>query len=226
MSRQTIVEIAAGQIGNPDTDVIWRDVLATKDYQPKITKAWCGAFALRCLHQAGVALAIKWKWGLGFLEVNRLPKVKHPEPGDIAYYDQPFQHHAIVERVDGDTLHTIDGNQGPGLDRLTGKLGTTVRRVQRPLTKGIYYSIAGLLPKTEPAPPPVASTAEVQHALNSALAASSGSPSLAPLNGRLLVVGGELNEETAAALRWFQTDRGLPVTGVADSATLTALGLQ
>ncbi len=75
---------------------------------------WCGAFALRCLHEAHVALSVKWEFGpphYGFL--YRLPTTHAPEPGDIAYLDKPWQHHAIVTGVDGDTVHTIDGNQGP-----------------------------------------------------------------------------------------------------------------
>lgn len=223
MSRQDIIDTAAKRIGNPSTDDIWRGVLKPSDYQPGITKAWCGAFALDCLHGAGVALDVMWIFGKGFL--GRLPITKDPQPGDIAYYDKPYQHHAIVESVDGGTLHTIDGNQGHGFDPLTGKAGTTCRRVHRPVSHGVYYSIAPWLPKTEPAPPPGPSIAEVQHALNTAMAGSTGSPSLAPLNGRLLVVNGELDEPTKAALNWFQAYKALPFTGQIDSATVEALGL-
>lgn len=80
-------------------------------------KAWCGAFALWALHQAGLGLDLRWRFESttdkrsGFLYA--LAKTKAPKPGDIAYLDQPWQHHAIVSAVDGDTVHTIDGNQGP-----------------------------------------------------------------------------------------------------------------
>jgi hypothetical protein len=225
MSRQGVVDAAIRHIGNPDTDAIWKEALAPKDYQPGITKAWCGATALTCLHEAGLAQNVFWIWGLGFLEVNHLPKVKLPEPGDIAYYDKPYQHHAIVESVDGDTLHTIDGNQGHGFDQLTGKAGTTCRRVHRPISHGVYYSIAPWLPKTEPAPPPGPSVAEVQHRLNESIAKSKGDPLLAPLNGHLLVVNGELDTPTIAALRWLQSYCDKPITGEIDEATLQVLGL-
>lgn len=82
--------------------------------------AWCGAFALRCLHEAQLALAVKWAFGpphFGFLYL--LEQTKTPEPGDIAYLDAPFQHHAIVTDVEGDTVHTIDGNQGPSAPIMT-----------------------------------------------------------------------------------------------------------
>lgn len=93
----------------------WRDVLpppyaAGVSFPPQ----WCGAFALWCLHQAGIGLDLRWMFGpphYGFLW--SLTQTDTPEPGDIAYLDKPFQHHAIVVSVEGDTIHTIDGNQGP-----------------------------------------------------------------------------------------------------------------
>lgn len=210
--RQDVVSKAAELIGNPDTDPIWKDVLSPHDYQPHIRLAWCGAFALNRLHAAGLGQDVKWIFGKGFL--GRLPKTDRPQPGDIAYFDKPYQHHAIVESVDGETLHTIDGNQGHGPDHLLGTdQGTTVRRVQRHLSAGAYYSIAPWLHDTEPAPPP--SIAEVQHALNIAM----------PPGNTLLVVDGELSPETRTALYWFQRLKGLPITGEIDAATLGGLGL-
>lgn len=81
----------------------------TQKYPPE----WCGAFALHCLHEAHLGLSIKWAFGpphFGFL--YRLHTTKTPQPGDIAYLDAPFQHHAVVTEVEGDIVHTIDGNQG------------------------------------------------------------------------------------------------------------------
>lgn len=94
-------------------EVYWADVLhqaPTAQHPPE----WCGAFALWCLHQAGLGLLLRWLFGpphFGFLW--NLEATKSPKPGDIAYLDKPFQHHAIVVEVSGDTVHTIDGNQGP-----------------------------------------------------------------------------------------------------------------
>ncbi len=93
--------------------VYWADVLHQAPTAPHPPE-WCGAFALWCLHQAGLGLLLRWLFGpphFGFLW--NLPVTKSPKPGDIAYLDKPFEHHAIVVEVVGDTVHTIDGNQGP-----------------------------------------------------------------------------------------------------------------
>lgn len=74
---------------------------------------WCGAFALWCLRQALPALRVYWAFGppsYGFL--FRLEQTHAPEPGDIAYLDKPFQHHAVVTSVENGVVYTIDGNQG------------------------------------------------------------------------------------------------------------------
>jgi Putative peptidoglycan binding domain/CHAP domain len=108
--RDKIVEIAKTQLGAQDPDKYWAVV------QPALVnsdKAWCGGFALWALHKAGVAKDIIWQIGKGFTAINGLPTTKNPKPGDIAYLDQPFQHHAIVESFDPitKTVKTIDGNQ-------------------------------------------------------------------------------------------------------------------
>ena len=100
---------------------LWDDVLehasprtASGTRILKYPPDWCGAFALHCLHEAELAKSVKWTFGpphYGFL--YRLHTTTTPEPGDIAYLDKPWQHHAIVTDVEGDTVHTIDGNQGP-----------------------------------------------------------------------------------------------------------------
>lgn len=93
----------------------WADVLAQAVTAPH-PPHWCGAFALWNLHQAGLGLHQRWKFGppnYGFLyALHQLGAHALPEPGDIAYFDQPYQHHAVVEFVEGDLVHTIDGNQG------------------------------------------------------------------------------------------------------------------
>lgn len=113
--RQKIVRIAKTQLGEQDPSKYWKvvapDLVGT-------TAAWCGGFALWALKQAGLLANLDWTVGKGFLfKANNgksLPTTHDPKPGDIVYFDAPFQHHAIVESIDGDTLHTIDGNQSPG----------------------------------------------------------------------------------------------------------------
>jgi hypothetical protein len=132
--RIRVVKVAASQLGVQDPDKYWALV------NPGLVnsgKAWCGGFALWALKQAGLAPDAVWhtnanKEGYGFAEVYRLPKTKNPLPGDIAYYDQPYQHHAIVTANDGQTVSTIDGNQA----------GNTVDVRTRPLSSATaYYSI-------------------------------------------------------------------------------------
>jgi hypothetical protein len=64
------------------------------------------------LHRAGLALDEQWTIGKGFILVgpHKLSTTQTPKPGDLIYIDQPFQHQGIVRFVDGDRIHTIDGN--------------------------------------------------------------------------------------------------------------------
>jgi hypothetical protein len=91
--------------------------------------------------------ARKWITGKGFLYVDSsgastlrpyLPMVKTPAMGDIAYFDKPFQHYALVEEVDGDTVHLIAGNT-PNV----GRQKTTISS-----GKAVFFSVAPLLPST------------------------------------------------------------------------------
>lgn len=115
----------------------WADVLHQAATAPH-PKEWCGAFALWCLHQAGIGLELRWVFGpphFGFL--YNLPTTKAPKPGDIAYLDKPWQHHAIVVETVGDVVHTIDGNQGAA---------NPVSTHEAPLTHWTaFYSIESLL---------------------------------------------------------------------------------
>jgi hypothetical protein len=109
--RSEILDIARAELDNTDPARYWLDVLDPPVAKPRDAKkrplSWCGAFALWCLRKAG-ATAWKWQVGKGFLW--RLKRTYLPQPGDIAYIHQPYQHHAIVEQVDGPNVTTIDGN--------------------------------------------------------------------------------------------------------------------
>ncbi len=113
------LEAFAGRVRRNDQDGIevrirayWGDVLHQPDAAPH-PREWCGAFALWCLHQAGLGKSLRWVFGppqYGFL--YNLPTTAQPKPGDVAYLDRPWQHHAIVVSADGGSVVTIDGNQG------------------------------------------------------------------------------------------------------------------
>lgn len=224
MSRQAILDAASAEVGPFDqhkVDGYWKDVLSPGQYQPGIKLAWCGAFALRNLHAAGLALDKHWRFGSGFLLVppHTLSPTKTPLPGDIGYQGSPFQHHFIIESVDGNLVHSIDGNQ-PDVRRKT--------RVISPAL--VFYSIQPLLAlagdpdsDTNPGIGIIHRTtpAEVQHAINSLAMAHPG-----PTTPAMLTVDGIIGPKSTAALVWAQGILGVvPVTGLPDDVTCHALGL-
>jgi hypothetical protein len=103
--RAAVVYAAEQEIGPGDIPKYWASCGIEEPYPIH----WCGAFCVWALHEAGLALDVKWIIGKGFASV--LPIVTIPSPGDIVYIDQPWQHHAICESCIGDIVYTIDGNQ-------------------------------------------------------------------------------------------------------------------
>lgn len=109
--------------------------------------AWCQIFWLWCLRECGLT-DLTWSgvarrgWVAGWL-----PTTRDPQPGDMAYDDQPFQHGAVVVSVtdDGRSVTTIDGNS-------TG--GVVVRRVRPRAEWTAFYSLAPLLGAERPAESP------------------------------------------------------------------------
>lgn len=131
MQRQAILDRASTMIGSPDPDMFWAEVLPGYRQGGQKGLAWCGAFALWALRPVTSRM---WKLGYGFLNVPpALPHIEVPLMADVAYFDRPFQHHAIVERIDGECLITVDGNQGPP---------STVRRKVRKLVPTDYVQRA------------------------------------------------------------------------------------
>lgn len=224
MTRAAVVDWALSQVG-PDTHekrvAYWTSALGRPVTFGEIEKlAWCGGFALCALHEAGLGLDVHWAIGKGFLlqPPHPLPTVKIPLPGDIGYQGSPFQHHFIVEAVDGSLVHSVDGNQ------------PDVRRKTRALSPSLtFYSIHPLLiaagaPFELPAPGSDVrhwtGPAEVQHALNSLMLAH-------PLDHSfgLLTVDGIIGPKSTEALKWAQRLLKVTVTGLPDDATSRALGL-
>lgn len=141
--RNRIVAQALSQLGATDPSPYWLDAFGSV---PSSKLAWCGVFALWVLRMVGLTTR-KWVTGKGFLYVDDaghstakpyLPIVKTPAMGDVAYFDKPFQHYALVEEVDGDTVHLIAGNT-PNVGRQTTTLSSG---------KAVFFSVAPLLPST------------------------------------------------------------------------------
>lgn len=132
--RQAVIAAARAELGHVGGDKYFAE--EHPDYLGK-SKDWCGIFALRSLHQAGLALDRHWIDGKGFIltGVHPLPPTTNPKPGDLIYIDQPFQHEGIVESIDGDMVHTVDGN--------TRNTVATHARPRSTIT--LFYSIAPLL---------------------------------------------------------------------------------
>lgn len=119
----------------------WADVLPpatpTRDYPPQ----WCGAFCLFAIHRAELGLDVFWKGGFLARRCRLLGAHEAPQAGDVAFFER-YQHHAIVEAVDVErrTFDSIDGNQGPGIVRHTGRPFAAVRG---------FYSIDPLIEARE-----------------------------------------------------------------------------
>jgi len=111
-AREAVARAALGQLGNGDPQRYWDDVLPGVN----VGRAdWCGAGALWCLHQAGLALDRRWAIGSGFLLTPpALPMTKQPEVGDIAYFDQN-EHHAVVVAVAPCAVSLVSFNGANGL---------------------------------------------------------------------------------------------------------------
>lgn len=114
MRAKVIAAALAEPASSPRVSAYWKDVLTPTDYLTP-PKEWCGAFVLWALHQAGLALDVLWKVGIGFISPQKLPTTLNPKPGDIAYFTH-YGHQAIVKSVNNDgTVTIINGNGTGGL---------------------------------------------------------------------------------------------------------------
>ncbi len=71
--------------------------------------SWCAIYAVAAVRKAGIT---DLHWGTGKM-VGRKPIAGHngAKPGDIAFWTGGLNHHDIIEKIDGKTVYTIDGNQ-------------------------------------------------------------------------------------------------------------------
>lgn len=97
--------------------------------------SWCGIFAVWAHKKAGKDVG-NWQMGKGVSAFHTLTQTTSPQPGDIGYIHQPYQHHCIVVRVEGDTVYSIDGNSG---------LFSEVKENAKPISNytGFFTAFAG-----------------------------------------------------------------------------------
>lgn len=107
-------------------------------------KSWCGGYALCSVKSAGFGFKTRWDFngrGMG----SSIYPTTDPEPADIAYFDKPNQHYAVIEAVSADMLWLVNGNS-------TGK-GVARSAVQRSKVSACY-SIARMLADPVPSATP------------------------------------------------------------------------
>jgi hypothetical protein len=75
------------------------------------SRQWCGTFALKCLHESGLGRDIPAQEKSGKALRDLLPRIRYTEalPGDIVAWGE---HVAILVRIDGMVMQTIDGTEG------------------------------------------------------------------------------------------------------------------
>lgn len=74
--------------------------------------SWCMAFVQWCFKNAGVKMPIVSAGVLSVWNATTKYHVTNPQPGDIFIMEfaHGLGHTGIVESVDGDNIHTIEGN--------------------------------------------------------------------------------------------------------------------
>jgi len=130
--RQRIVSIAVSQIGVREATGN-NDGVPIEKYAGGRQAAWCAYFVMWCYRQAGVELPGN-RWLLPKVEYMEQQLQLHafwapssdvwPQPGDLVFFTSrrqsdkgPGRHVGIVEFVDGDRVHTVEGNTGNAVRR-------------------------------------------------------------------------------------------------------------
>ncbi|HKY41390.1 MAG TPA: peptidoglycan-binding domain-containing protein [Polyangiaceae bacterium] len=211
-ARAKVVEIARGYVGSNDRAGFWLKALGV---DPGKKKHWCGAFWLACVKEAGLT---NIKWGIDGTGVQalKMPQTRRPEPGDLGYVDQPYQHHFLVEEVGAETYTSIDGNAGtPGVQR----------KIRAFKTPGVlFYSLAPLLSAAHDTLP------QMPAITHPTLRIASVGPDVAMLQAMLnryqsagLVEDGQFGPRTARAVAIFQRDHDLDADSIVGPKTWAKL---
>lgn len=141
-ARSEFERVNAAGAPRVDPAVYWA-VAAKQKLTPAEIKRldWCGGFYVWALKVAGLAPpTLFWKFDGTGIGSAKLKPTNNPMPADLAYFTKN-QHHALIEAVDGETIHLINGNGG-------GK-GITRSSVSRKQVAG-FYSVEPLLQQQPP----------------------------------------------------------------------------
>lgn len=119
-----IVDVAIGEIGTREQG---RNSTKYGKWYGMNGAAWCHMFVSWCANQAGVSTSIVPKTastsaGMAWFKKRGLFRYKgkyKPGRGDIVYFKTGRSHVGIVEKVTGNTLHTIEGNTSDRVARRT-----------------------------------------------------------------------------------------------------------
>lgn len=136
------LKIAAGEIGVKETPPFSNRGREVESYLRSVGlgggHAWCMAFVYWCVDQAAQAKGITnplFKTG-GVLRQSRERSYlssKTPRVGSIFImdYGNGFGHTGFVERIEGNTLHTIEGNTDSSGSRTGGRVMRQKRNISQ-----------------------------------------------------------------------------------------------
>lgn len=176
--------------------------------------SWCGLTVGNCMAKAGIAPvfgqtdnnrflhAVAWLgWGT---------PVTTPLPGDVLVFDfGGGDHHVtLFEKDNGDGTFSCHGGNQTHEVKLTNFHKSSLMGIRRP-------SVGAVVPQAAAGTLAPGAEGRAVTALQSALAAQGFDPG---------GIDGEFGPGTSAAVSKFQRAHNLPVTGIADPATLQRLG--
>jgi uncharacterized protein (TIGR02594 family) len=177
---------------------------------------WCGLTVGYCMAKAGIAPVFGENENSRFLYAAAwlgwgTPVTGAPQPGDVLVFNfGGGDHHvSLFEKDNGDGTYSCHGgNQSHEVNQTNFRKGRLMG-VRRPSAGAAVQVVAAdtLAP---------GSVGRAVTALQSALAAKGFDPG---------GIDGEYGPLTSAAVSTFQRAQNLPVTGIADPATLKTLGL-
>jgi len=119
------IDIAITQIGMKEDPIGSNWGNPVQDYLLSVgitfPASWCMAFVYWCVKQVDVINALKRTGGVldQWNSVDASHKFQRPAPGDIFIMDHGggLGHTGFVESVDGDLIHTVEGNTNDSVSR-------------------------------------------------------------------------------------------------------------